>query len=167
MNIVWGVLQSVWVVALLVGFGFLIQSDVASRLGILGARPDLLLAALVLYARGSGPFAGTLMGFVIGLMQDGLTPDHVGLNAAILCTVGFACGHLREKLFWESPVSSGVILLFAVAGHDLIYLAVTSAGHWQAAARHFAVVSLPGAVYTALLIPLCAWALPRIVRGRS
>ncbi len=167
MNAFWGALQALWILILLTGAGLVLQTDVVGRLGILGVRPDLLLAGLVILARRSGPLVGTLAGFAVGLMQDGLTPDYPGLNAAILCTIGFVCGHLRETIFWDSPVASALILFLAAVVDHAAYLAVSSFGHWPSAGVEFLTVGLPSAVYTAVAVPLVFYALPRVVRGRA
>ena len=54
MNALWASLQLVWVALAALGVGFLLQNDVASHLGILGVRPDLLLGILVVFARRLG-----------------------------------------------------------------------------------------------------------------
>jgi len=167
MNALWAALQALWVFLALAGAGLVLQSDVAGHLSILGARPDLVLAAVVLLARRRGPVAGTVAGFFAGLMQDGLTPDHLGLHAALLCSVGYAFGHLRVQLLWDTPVASGVILFLAAAAHELLLRLLVADGRWGAALVSFLTTGLAGAAYTAVLVPLVAYAVPRIVRGRA
>ena len=40
-------------------------------------------------------------------------------------------------------------------------------GHWSLAASGFLTRGIPGALYTALLVPVLFYAVPRIVRGRA
>jgi rod shape-determining protein MreD len=166
-NFVWGALQVVWVALAALGVGFLLQNDIASKLALFGARPDLILGLLVLSARRTGPTAGAVAGFCVGLMEDALTPDHPGLNAALKCTLGYLCGHLRVSLFWDSPASSALILFAAALLHSLAYYLIVSWGHGGAGLLEFLRIGLPSAAYTAALIPLFTWAVPRILRGRE
>ena len=126
MNGVWAFLQAGWVVLVLLGIGLMLQNDLGARLAVMGVQPDLLLGALVLLARRTGPMGGLLVGLAAGLMQDGLTPDHVGFNAWLLMTVGFLCGHLRESIFWESQLASGLIVFLAALAHNILQAAVAS-----------------------------------------
>jgi rod shape-determining protein MreD len=167
MNAVWAALRALWVFVALAGVGFVLQSDVASRLSIHGARPDVVLAAVVLLARRRGPLVGTWAGFCAGLMQDGLAPDRVGLHATLLCTVGYFFGHLRVGLLWESPAASALILFVAALAHELLLRMFVADGRWGAALVSFATTGVAGAAYTAVLVPLLAYAVPRILRGRA
>jgi rod shape-determining protein MreD len=166
-NALWAVLQALWVFLGLAGVGLLIQSDLAARLSILGVRPDLVLAAVVMLARRRGPLVGTVVGFCVGLMQDGLTPDRLGLHAALLCTMGFAFGHLRVSMLWETPAATGLILLLAGVAHELLLRAFLAQGLWGAALTSMLTTGLGTALYTAVLVPLVMYAVPRVLRGRS
>jgi rod shape-determining protein MreD len=164
---VWAALRAAWVFVALAGLGFQLQSDVVSHLSVWGARPDLVLAAVVLLARRRGPLAGTLAGFFAGLMQDGLTPDRVGLHAALLCSAGYLLGHLRVGMLLETPVTSALILLLAAAAHELLLRLLLADGQWGGAVLSFLTTGLAGALYTAVLVPLLVFAVPRVVRGRA
>jgi rod shape-determining protein MreD len=167
MNLLWMALQALWLFAVLAGVGFVLQTDVAARLSILGAHPDLVLAAVVLLARRRGPLAGALAGFLAGLMRDGLTPDRLGLHTFLLCTVGFLFGHLRVSMLWETPAASALILFLAGMVHQLLLRVFLADGHWGAATASFLTAGLASAAYTAVLVPLVVYAVPRILRGRD
>ncbi|MBI5837598.1 MAG: rod shape-determining protein MreD [Candidatus Eisenbacteria bacterium] len=167
MNALWAGLHALWLFAALAGVGFLLQTDVASRMSILGARPDLVLAAVVLLARRRGPLAGTLAGFAAGLMTDGLTPDRLGLHALLLGSVGYFFGHLRVNLLWETPAAAALILFLAGLMHELLLRVLLSGGQWGAVGVSFVVNGVATAAYTAALVPLVAWAAPRVVRGKE
>ena len=167
MNAFWALARACWVLLALLVFGLLVQNEFAARIAILGVRPDLVLGVLVLVARRGGPMVGTLLGFAVGLMQDGLTPDHVGLGALLLCTVGFVSGNLRESIFWESPLAAALIVLLSALFYNLAQLALVAPGHPGPLAMNFLRFGIPGAVYTAVLLPALAYAVPRILRGSS
>jgi rod shape-determining protein MreD len=74
----------------------LLQVTVLARLSFLGAKPDLVLVAVVCFALSDGPGAGMGAGFGIGLFADLLGSHTLGLLALILCVVGYAGGVIRS-----------------------------------------------------------------------
>ena len=74
----------------------LLQVTVLGRLSFLGAKPDLVLVAVVCFALADGPGAGMGAGFGIGLFADLLGSHTLGLLALILCVVGYAAGVIRS-----------------------------------------------------------------------
>ena len=52
-------------------------------------RPDFLMLGLVLLALRSGPGAGALAGFLVGLASDALTPARFGAAALANTLVGY------------------------------------------------------------------------------
>ncbi len=161
------VAQAAWVVLLLLGIGLLLQNDLGSRLALFGIQPDLLLGALVLLARRMGPLTGLAVGFAAGLMQDGLMPDHVGLNAWLLMTAGFLCGHARESIFWESSVASALIVFLAALLHNFAQGVLASGFNLNASLQLLLRSGLPSAAYTAVFVTFVAYAVPRVLRGRD
>ncbi|HVF18849.1 MAG TPA: rod shape-determining protein MreD [Mycobacteriales bacterium] len=88
----------VLVVTLSIFTAVLIQTTVLSRLGFLGAQPDLVLVVIVCFALTDGPGVGMVSGFGAGLLLDLLSDHTLGLLALILCAVGYASGIVRAYL---------------------------------------------------------------------
>ncbi|HVE98356.1 MAG TPA: rod shape-determining protein MreD [Mycobacteriales bacterium] len=86
------------VVVLFVFTALLVQTTVLSRLGFLGARPDLVLVVVVCLALTDGPGVGMFAGFGAGLLQDLLSDHTLGMLALVLCCVGYAAGIVRAYL---------------------------------------------------------------------
>jgi len=77
----------------------LLQVTVVARLPLPGAAvPDLVLAAVALFAVVHGAVPGTLAGFAAGLVADLVPPaDAVtGRSALVLCVTGYLCGLPRR-----------------------------------------------------------------------
>jgi rod shape-determining protein MreD len=74
----------------------LLQVTVLARLSFLGAKPDLVLVAVVCFALSDGPGVGMGAGFGVGLFADLLGSHTLGLLALILCVVGYAAGVIRS-----------------------------------------------------------------------
>jgi len=88
----------VLLVALSLFTALLLQTTVVSRLGFLGAQPDLVLVVVVCFALTDGPGVGMVGGFGAGLLLDLLSDHTLGLLALVLCSIGYASGIVRAYL---------------------------------------------------------------------
>ncbi len=136
----------VWVLVALVG-----ESVLAPLLRIGPAEPDFAVIAVVLLALAEGPFAGTVGGFALGLMQDLATPHLLGLNALTKTVIGYAVGRLRGHLVHGMVVVEAVLVGAAVLAHDLVYLLVASRLGSEDFLRPFLVEAVPSALYSSIL----------------
>jgi len=128
----------------------LLQSLALDKLAIGDIKPDfplLLCAFLALY---KGPVRGSIMGFVIGLIQDLFNPAFLGLNALTKSIVGFAFGHLGNKTVPERTVFLAAIFFVTALGHDFIYLLFFTALDIGRFFILFFTVAVPSAVYTTI-----------------
>jgi rod shape-determining protein MreD len=103
----------------------LLQVSVLARLSFLGAKPDLVLVAVVCFALADGPGVGMGAGFGIGLFADLLGSHTLGLLALILCVTGYAAGVIRQyfdRLSTFTPMAvvggltAAAVLLYAGLG---------------------------------------------------
>ena len=156
------VLAGVLVVAVLV------QSTVLARLTLAGARPDLLVLAVVSVAVATDPTTGAAFGFVAGLVADLLFDLPVGVSALVYTAVGFAVGTLRVYVTGHRPLAH--LVLVAAASLASVWccgllLRVLDLSSWAAVARAGPLV----AVYILLLTPFVypvVWALTERVPAR-
>jgi rod shape-determining protein MreD len=129
---------------------------------ILGVRPDFLLIALIYLSLSEGRTWGSLLGFLIGFVQDVQhAPDQLGLNSLIKVLVGFSIGSLKGRLYLKSLSEKWAIILAVCLAHDLLYYLVyfsfDLSAFFSAAIRFI----LPGAVYSATLGTLIVLLLDR------
>lgn len=102
-----------------------LQVSVASRLGLPGATPDVVLLVVVGFALAYGPTYGVAAGFAGGLLLDvappGLAP--MGRWAIVMCLVGYLAGLMADEVDRSAFVPIGVVAV-AAAGSALAYAAI-------------------------------------------
>ena len=156
------VLAGVLVVAVLV------QSTVLARLTLAGARPDLLVLAVVSVAVATDPTTGAAFGFVAGLVADLLFDLPVGVSALVYTAVGFAVGTLRVYVTGHRPLAH--LVLVAAASLASVWccgllLRVLDLSSWAAVARAGPLVALCNLLLTPFVYPV-VWALTERVPAR-
>jgi rod shape-determining protein MreD len=129
----------------------LLQALALDRLAIGEITPDFTLLLCAFMALYKGPVRGSIIGFVIGLLQDLFNPAFLGLNAMTKAIVGFAFGHLGTKTVPERTLFLAAIFFLAAVGHDLIYLLFFTALNIGRFFVLFFTVAVPSAVYTTLI----------------
>jgi rod shape-determining protein MreD len=132
------------------------QVSVIPRIAIAGIRPDLTVLLVVLAGLRGGPITGTLAGFFLGLLQDLLVPETLGMNALAKAIIGWQSGKLSGQLAIDGPPLYLGLISAAVLVHDFIYLLCFT--HFDLG-RFFAMFfthAIPTAVYTGLFAGLMA-----------
>ncbi len=125
---------------------------VGPRLGPAG--PDPVLAMLLVVALADGMLAGTVMGFVLGLLVDLGMPSLLGLHALVGTVTGFGTGRFAARLVIGLPVvewSAGVV---AALGYGLAVQLGRSWLQGGAFLRPLVTQVVPGAVLTGVLLVL-------------
>jgi len=79
---------------------------------LFGARPDLMLIAVVFFSLFLGWKRGLESGVAAGLMQDILAFNLFWVNTFVLGTTGFLVGILNAKLFKESKATQVSLVFF-------------------------------------------------------
>jgi rod shape-determining protein MreD len=138
--------SAIWIAVALIG-----ESLLAPLMRIGPIAPDFAIIALVMLALAEGPFAGTVGGFSLGLVQDLATPHLLGLNALAKTGVGHAVGRLRGHLVYGMPLVEAVLIAVAVLAHDVLYLLVASRLASEDFLQRLLVEAIPGALYSAVI----------------
>ena len=89
-----------------------------------GVTPDLLMILVVWIALGSGQLTGTIAGFLVGLLMDGITGDVLGTNALAKTAVGFTAGYFYNEnkvLLTLGHYPALLITLLCALVHNIIY----------------------------------------------
>lgn len=114
--------------------GLLVVMHFYVRPRLWGARisPDFLMMALVLFAMRSGPGAGALAGFAVGLASDALTPARFGAAALAHTVVGYLAAWGRAVFFADNVLVNAAFIAVGVWVRDVIVLAAggTSGGEF-------------------------------------
>lgn len=132
----------------------IVQLAVVRKIAILGVQPDLTILLVVLLALRRGPRTGTLLGFAIGLLQDLLVPETLGMNALSKSVVGWAVGKLSRQLALEGPMLYFGLVGVTVLAHDFIYLVCLTRLDVGRLLTIYFTHSVPAALYTALVSTL-------------
>ncbi|HEX2219408.1 MAG TPA: rod shape-determining protein MreD [Gemmatimonadales bacterium] len=111
-------LQLVLVIAVLV----LLHFYVRPRLWSPRASPDFLLIALVFFAMRAGPGPGALAGFVVGVVNDALTPAAFGAGALAHTVVGYLAAWGRAVFFADNLLVNAAFVAVALWVRDLVLL---------------------------------------------
>ncbi len=129
----------------------LLQLTLADRLGIMGIRPDLTILFLVFLGARRGPVMGTLLGFVVGLMQDLLVPELLGMNMLAKSILGYGVGRVTGSLMLDNMGIRLGLVGVSVLLHDFIYLLAYTGLDIPRLFIMFISQSIPTAIYTALV----------------
>jgi rod shape-determining protein MreD len=146
----------------------LIQSTVLARLRLAGARPDLLVLAVVSVAVATDPTTGAVFGFVAGLVSDLLFDLPVGVSALVYTAVGFAVGTVRVYVTSHRPlvhlVLAGAASLASVWCCGLL-LRVFDLSSWATVTRAGPLVAIYNLLLTPFIYPV-VWALTERIPAR-
>jgi len=109
------------VVGVLVAAQFLLRP----RLGDPRYAPDFVLVALLVFAIRVRPMAGTIAGFLVGLVTDAVAPTAFGASAFALTIVGYAAGWLKAVVFADNLLVTGLFVFGAAWLRDVIQVLVS------------------------------------------
>jgi len=88
-------------------------------LTIHGARPDLLVAVLVVFSLGVRPAEGFVIGLVVGVGRDLFTIEPLGLGTGVCAALGCAVAWKRPGVFAEHFVTHAVFGFLCSAAASL------------------------------------------------
>jgi len=111
-------------VAVLVPVGFIILQALLPRPFPRLAILDLPLIATIFFAVSRrSPIAGTLTGAAIGLLQDALTNQYIGINGITKALIGYIAASIGFKVDVES-ITTRILMLFGfcLLQSGLLYL---------------------------------------------
>ncbi|MBM4166205.1 MAG: rod shape-determining protein MreD [Ignavibacteria bacterium] len=110
------ILRSIlWGVALIA-----FQTTVVRLISIEGVMPDVVVLWIVVIALREGQIAGTVSGFVSGLILDIISGDFLGIGALSKTICGFLSGYFYDE-FKSSEVVGTYRFFFAVIFSSLVH----------------------------------------------
>ncbi len=143
-----------------------LQSSLAPRLEVFGARPDWLLVVVVFFALYAPPREAAIAAWIVGAAADLMTVERLGLLALTYALVAVAVASVRDYLFRHRAVTRFVVTLVAsllVRAGWMVYRRVL----YDPADRLLADLAadvLMGSIYTAAWAPLLQAGLWRMSR---
>jgi rod shape-determining protein MreD len=117
--------------ALVLLFLIVLQFYVRPRLWNARVSPDFLLIGLMLFAMRSGAGAGAFAGFLVGLIEDTLTPARFGAAALAHTLVGYLAAWGRAVFFADNMLVNAGFVAAGLWLRDLIVLVASETNHRQ------------------------------------
>jgi rod shape-determining protein MreD len=111
-----------WQFGLAIALLLVLQFYVRPRLTDFRYAPDFVLIGLVLLALRFGAGAGAVLGFVVGIANDALTPARFGASAMAHTVVGYLAAWSRAFFFADNLAVNAAFLAAATWLRDLIVL---------------------------------------------
>jgi rod shape-determining protein MreD len=108
-----------------------LQFYLRPRLWSARVSPDFLLIGLMLFAMRSGAGAGAFAGFLVGLIEDTLTPARFGAAALAHTVVGYLASTGRAVFFADNMLVNAGFVAVGLWVRDLIVLLVSESNHRQ------------------------------------
>ncbi len=137
------------VIIIITFFFLLLQLVLVNRISLGSISPDFPTLIVVFLALYRPVIHGTVIGFIIGLVQDLFNPLFLGLNALIKSVLGFTVGEVAARTVPENPAFIALIFFASQIGHDLLYMVVYFSLDVGAIISMFFTRTIPSAVYTA------------------
>lgn len=101
----------------------IVQVVAISEISIFGVRPDLMPLIVIFCGLLSGPIAGSLMGFAVGLLLDLMLLQTLGVSSLVFLAIGYLAGCLREL----RSESISPLLIIALGGLATVAAAISFA----------------------------------------
>lgn len=142
----------------------LIQLTLINSITILGLKPDLIMVVVVVFSLLKGEKEGTISGFASGLLQDIFSTSLLGINALAKTVIGFTCGILKEKIFYEHILFLIPVITFIASFMQsiLIFLLLRAFGIEYGLAWSIKQIAIPEALYSSLLSPFIFLAINKL-----
>ncbi|MFC1551215.1 rod shape-determining protein MreD [Candidatus Latescibacterota bacterium] len=150
---------------LLIALALLLQSSLFGRFSLFGVKPDLAILVLIFIVSGSGRIGSVAYGFLIGFLQDVYSPEFLGTNAFSMSLIGYFLGWSRDRLTVENYSVKAVVAFLVCIVHDIIYLAFYASMDFSIMLKLFIRESLPGAVYTSILLVIFVFVWDNLLSG--
>ncbi len=106
----------------------LLHFYVRPRLWSTRTGPDFLFIALMFYAMRSGPGAGALAGFIVGLVDDALLPARFGAGMVANTIIGYLAAWGRAVFFADNLFVNAGFVAVGVWLRDFLVLVVSGLG---------------------------------------
>jgi rod shape-determining protein MreD len=108
-----------------------LQFYVRPRLWNARVSPDFLLIGLMLFAMRSGAGVGAFAGFLVGLIEDTLTPARFGAAALAHTLVGYLAAWGRAVFFADNILVNAAFVAVGLWLRDFVVLVASGIDHGQ------------------------------------
>jgi rod shape-determining protein MreD len=145
-----------------------LQTTVAWRLDLRGARPDWLLVLAIFFALHARSADALIGAWLLGAAADVMSIERFGLLSGCYGLATLAVYAVRDYVFRDNPLAHFVLTFAAAAAVGAATMAYRGAvvdGGWRAGAFAAGGSILLGAAYTAVWAPLVHYVLLKFPRA--
>lgn len=111
--------------------------------------PDLVLVALLFLAIRTRPGTGAVVGFVVGLLADAVSPTTFGAGAFALTIVGYLAGWLKAVVFADNLLVNALFVFAASWVRDILQVLASNQLRGGALGKQLLLFSPAAALSTA------------------
>ncbi len=105
-------LKRIFVTALIIFIGFLLQFGVFANSPFIGTVPNILLIITVAFGFMNGKTQGMAVGFACGLLMDIASMNAVGFHMAVFILIGYVNGVLHHWLYSDYILFPLIVTVF-------------------------------------------------------
>ncbi len=161
-------IRRILILALMLIGAAILQSTLIGRPILLGARPDLVLLAVVTFSVAQGASEGLIGGLIGGLAVDLLSAVPFGAAMLGMGLVGLLTGLGNTNVYRASIFIPFVAVFVAtVFYHSFLMLALQADGRVVEWISTLALQTIPGAAMNAALTPLAVHLIRRLVAAED
>jgi rod shape-determining protein MreD len=110
-------LKGLGVFVLLIALHYLVRPLLGTRISV-----DFLVIAVLLAAVHVRPGLAALIGFVVGIVADSLTPLTFGAGALAMSAVASAASWLKQVVFGDNALAQLTFLAAGKLAYDVVYV---------------------------------------------
>ncbi len=132
----------------------ILQTTFIPFLSIAGFLPDILLIWVVYIAVRRGQMEATIIGFLVGLLQDAVSMQFFGLGALTKTIAGFVAGYFFNENSTEQTLGSYRFLTIIVVSsfvHNIIYYGIFLQGIQDSVVPTMLEFSIATSLYTVVV----------------
>ena len=113
-------MKSLKILAIII-LNLIFQSTLIQYFGISDVVPNTGLILLVSFALLDGERMGAILGLIIGLLQDVLFCDVIGVHTLIYFFIGYLMGKMNQKVFKDNFIVPFLFTAIATIGFHFFY----------------------------------------------
>lgn len=110
-----------FIMAIIVLLNFTLESTILQHISIFGVVPNTSLIIIVCVSILSGKKTGSILGLILGFLQDMIFHDVIGVHALIYFIIGYVIGLTDKKVFKENLFLPFVFTAISTFAFHLTY----------------------------------------------
>ncbi|WIV10599.1 rod shape-determining protein MreD [Proteiniborus sp. MB09-C3] len=110
-----------FIIAIIVLVNFLIKSTILHHISVFGVVPNTSLIIIVCLSLLAGKKTGSVLGLILGLLEDMFFYEVIGVHALIYFIIGYLIGLTDKKVFKENLFLPFVFTVLSTFAFHVVY----------------------------------------------